>query len=220
MRFDGWPPEAITWFEGLEADNSKAYFHAQRAIYDRSVRGPLEALLAEVEEEFGEGSVFRPNRDTRFSANKEPYKTDVAAAIGRPTGGSYYVRLAADGLGAWAGYYMLAPDQLERFRRSVASDGTGPELELAVGKLRADGLEVSGHEPLKTAPRGFPKDHPRIELLRHKDLFVGRNEPPRRWLASRRALEWVTVAWRAAAPVLAWFDRHVGPSTEPDVRRR
>jgi uncharacterized protein (TIGR02453 family) len=214
VRFTGWPPEAITWFEGLEADNSKAWFHAHRDVYDRAVRGPLEALLAEVAPEFGEGSAFRPNRDTRFSADKSPYKTAAAAAIRRPAGGSYYVQVSADGLLSGVGWYPFARDQLERFRRGVAGDTEGPRFETIVGDLRANGFNVDGHDSLKSAPRGYPKDHPRVEFLRLKDLLVGIDHPPRKWLATRQALTRVVAPWRAAAPMLDWMDRVVGPSAE------
>jgi uncharacterized protein (TIGR02453 family) len=214
MRFTGWPPAAITWFEGIEADNSKAWFHAHRDVYDRSVRGPLEALLAEVEPEFGEGSAFRPNRDTRFSADKSPYKTSAAAVIRRPTGGSYYVQVSADGLLSGVGYYPLAKDQLERFRRGIDRDDDGTAFEDLARDLRAMRFNVDGHDPLKSAPRGYPKDHPRVEFLRLRDLLVGMNYPPRKWLATRGALDRVVGPWRAAAPLLAWMDRVVGPASE------
>jgi uncharacterized protein (TIGR02453 family) len=214
MRFEGWPPEAITWFEGLEADNSRAYFQSTRPVYDRCVRGPLEALLAEVADEFGEAKVFRPNRDVRFSKDKSPYKDHAAAAIGRPEGGAYYVHLSADGLLASAGYPLMANDQVDRFRRAVAHDATGPDLDAIVARLRSQRFEISGHEPVKTAPRGYRRDHPRIELIRHRDLFVNRHHPPGAWLATRKALERVTGTWRAAAALLAWFDQNVGPSVE------
>jgi uncharacterized protein (TIGR02453 family) len=214
MRFTGWPPEALTWFEGIEADNSRPWFQAHRDVYDRAVRGPLEALLAEVAPEFGEGTVFRPNRDTRFSNDKSPYKTAAAATIRRPTGGAYYVQVSAEGLVSGVGYYPLARDQLERFRRAIVNEGDGPELAAVVEALRAKGFNVSGHDPLKSAPRGYPKDHPRVEFLRLRDLLVGVDHPPRRWLATRAALDRVVGPWRAAAPLLDWMDRVVGPPVE------
>src|SRR6266536_95846 len=97
--FAGWPPEALAWFEGLEADNTRAWFQANRAAYERSVRAPLEALVAELQPSFGEVKVFRPNRDVRFSADKSPYKTQASAVVG-----GYYVQLSANGLLAGAGY--------------------------------------------------------------------------------------------------------------------
>jgi uncharacterized protein (TIGR02453 family) len=212
-RFTGWPPEAMDWLAGIEANNSRDWFHANRATYDAAVRGPLEALLDDATDEFGEGKAFRPNRDTRFAADKSPYKTNVAAVIPRPAGGAFYLSLSSSGLYVGAGYYMMGKDQLERFRAAVADDRTGPAVEQVVADLRARGLELGG-EALTSAPRGYPKDHPRIELLRRKGLVAGREHPPRAWLHTRAAEGRVFDVWRAVAPMHGWLDDHVGPSRE------
>src|SRR4051812_15207855 len=130
MAFTGWPAEAIDFFEGLEADNSKAYWQDHKDTYERVVRAPMEALLVELAPEFGEGRVFRPYRDVRFSADKSPYKTNVAAMIGEVG----YVHLNKDGLGVGRGMYMMAADQLDRYRRAVADDTTGAELTSIVAE--------------------------------------------------------------------------------------
>src|SRR5262249_28106417 len=83
--FAGFPREARDWFRGITATNSRDWFQANRPTYDRCVRQPLESLLAELER-YGEGKVFRPNRDTRFAKDKSPYKTNAAAVIPRPGG--------------------------------------------------------------------------------------------------------------------------------------
>lgn len=79
--FQGWPAEAVEFYQGLEADNSKVYWQAHRGSYDDHVRRPMEQLLAELGTEFGEGRIFRPYRDVRFSADKSPYKTAIAATL-------------------------------------------------------------------------------------------------------------------------------------------
>lgn len=214
MAFRGWPAEAIDFYVGLEADNSKAYWLEHKSDYDKLVKGPMEELLTELEPEFGPGRIFRPNRDTRFSHDKSPYKTNIAASLER--GG--YVSLSADGLGAGSGYYMLAPDQLERFRRAVAADATGTRVESIVDELRAKRYEVSAHDVLKTAPKGYPKDHPRIELLRHKGLIVWRQWEPGAWLATKAAKTRIVDLLHAAEPLVAWLDEHVGESTMPVTR--
>jgi uncharacterized protein (DUF2461 family) len=80
MTFRGWPEEALEFYVGLEADNSKAYFQANKATYDECVKAPFLALSDEIEREFGPLRVFRPNRDIRFSKDKTLYKTTAAAA--------------------------------------------------------------------------------------------------------------------------------------------
>src|SRR5258708_3327050 len=160
--FKGWPDDALHFFDGLEADNSRAYWTDHKDVYERDVKAPMDALLADLGPEFGETKLFRPYRDTRFSRDKSPYKTAIAARIG---GG--YVQLSADGLLAGAGWYHMSPGQLTRYRAPVVHDRTGPTLQAIVDALGTAGLEVSAMETLKTAPRGHPKDHVRIGLPRH-----------------------------------------------------
>jgi uncharacterized protein (TIGR02453 family) len=208
MAFRGWPVEALEFFEGLEADNSKAYWQRHREVYDQKVRAPMEELGEELAPEFGAWRVFRPYRDIRFSADKSPYKTNIAAMIG---GG--YVELTADGLGAGCGMWEMAPDQLERYREAVSADRSGRALVDLVAAARAARLEVTGHEILKTAPRGYPKDHPRIELLRYKGLITWRHWPAGAWLGTRRAKDRVIEFLRSSEPISGWLKKNVGPST-------
>ena len=213
MTFRGWPAEALEFFEGLEADNSKVYWQRNRDVYDRMVRAPMEELLNELAPEWGEGRVFRPYRDIRFSSDKSPYKTNIAAVIG-----DGYVHLSAHGLGAGCGMYEMAPDQLERYRAAVGKDRSGENLADLVASARAAGLDVTGHEVLKTAPRRYPKDHPRIELLRFKGLITWREWPAGPWLETRRAKTRVAEFFRLSEPLNEWLQTHVGPSTLPERR--
>jgi uncharacterized protein (TIGR02453 family) len=218
VTFRGWPPEAIAFYEGLEADNSKAYWTAHKAVYEESVRAPLEALVEELRDEVGELIVFRPYRDVRFSKDKSPYKTAAAAAGELERGSLVYIQLSAAGLFAATGHYRPAPDQLERFRAAVADERTGPALEAVVASLRKARYDVAGQE-LKVAPRGYARDHPRVELLRHKGITAGRALAPGRWLATGKAKDRVLETWRGAAPLQEWLDRHVGPSELPPEDR-
>jgi uncharacterized protein (TIGR02453 family) len=214
MTFRGWPVEALEFFEGLEADNSKSYWQQNRDVYESLVRAPMEQLLDELAPEFGEGRIFRPYRDIRFSPDKSPYKTNIAAMIG-----DGYIQLTADGLGAGSGMWEMAPDQLERYRAAVSKDRSGGKLVDLVAKASADGLEVTGHEVLKSAPRGYPKDHPRIELLRYKGLITWREWPAGAWLGTRRVKDRVVEFLRLSKPLNDWLRTHVGPSTIPERRR-
>src|SRR5438270_5522522 len=132
MAFRGWPAEALEFYEGLAADNSKAYWTDHKSVYEQCVYAPMVELLAELADEFGPGKIFRPYRDVRFSTDKTPYKTAIAASLER--GG--YVQLSADGLAAGSGRYQLMPDQLARFREAVADDATGTELAGLVARVR------------------------------------------------------------------------------------
>lgn len=211
MPFRGWPEEAMDFYEGLEADNSKTYWQQHKSIYDELVKAPMEALLAELRKEFGEGRIFRPYRDVRFSADKSPYKTNIAATLA--AGG--YISLSTEGLGAGSGMYMMANDQLERFRKALDDNRTGKQIEAIVTKLRSTGVEVSAHGVLKTAPKGYPKDHPRIDLLRHKGLISWRQWPVAGWLGTAKAKDRVVEFLRASKPLNAWLKRNVGDSKLP-----
>ena len=204
VKFEGWSEDFQRFFIGLELDNSKRYFDANKKLYLERVRGPLEALLVELEPEFGKGKIARPNRDIRFSANKAPYKTNVYAMT--PGG---YVALDAKGLTAAAGHYEMEKPQLDAYRAAVGADRSGAELEKIVGGLEGAGYELGGEE-LKRTPPGFPPDHPRARLLRHKRLYFWKNFGLEPWLGSARAKEKVAEVWRAGKPLEDWFERHLG----------
>jgi uncharacterized protein (TIGR02453 family) len=214
VTFHGWPVEALEFYAGLEDDNSKGYWNAHRRTYDACVLAPMLALLDALEDEFGEGRVFRPNRDVRFSADKSPYKT----AIGATLAGGGYVHLSADGLAVAGGYHVLAPDQLDRFRQAVADDRSGRQLQKVIAAVEKDGAQVRATEQLKTAPRGYPKDHPRIGLLRNKSLYSWQEWPVEPWLSTSAAQQYVVDALHAVRPLQKWLDQYVGPSTAPPRR--
>jgi uncharacterized protein (TIGR02453 family) len=202
MAFKGWPVEAVEFYEGLEADNTKTYWQEHKSVYERCVKGPMEELLGELADDYGTGRVFRPYRDVRFSQDKTPYKLNCAAHL--PGG---YVSLSADELFVGSGLYMPERDQLQRFRAAVADPKSGAELESIVATLRKGGYDVGAHEVLKTAPKGYPKDHPRIELLKHKGLVMSRSWPVGAWLGTRKAKDRVVTALQAARPLNSWLER-------------
>jgi uncharacterized protein (TIGR02453 family) len=217
--FRGWSSKALAFYAGLEADNSKAYWTAHRETYEREVREPAEALLAALEPEFGAARLLRPYRDVRFSSDKTPYRTTMGAMVG-----DGYVALSASGLFVGAGYYHLAPDQLERYRAAVADDRNGPALEGVVAAAIGAGLDVTGTDPLRTAPRGYDVDHPRIVLLRNRGLIASRSWPVEPWLATPAAYDHVVEALRTARPLCAWLREHVNQATaaprDPRAGRR
>ena len=217
MAFKGWPSTALDFYEGLEADNSKAYWTDHKDIYEADVKAPMEALLAELTTEFGETKLFRPYRDTRFSRDKTPYKTAIAGMVG-----DHYVQLSADGLMAGGGMYHMDSGQLARYRDAVVADRPGRALETLIATMRKAGLDVHGSDALKTAPKGYDRDHPRVELLRYKGLVVMKSWPPARWLATAAAKTRIVDLFHAGAPLLQWLDTHVGPPEDPvdDASRR
>jgi uncharacterized protein (TIGR02453 family) len=207
MPFSGWPEEALDFYEGLEADNSKTYWTARKAVYEEKVLGPMTELLDDLAPEFGETKIFRPYRDVRFSKDKSPYKTHLGAMLG---GG--YIQLSAGGLAVGDGMYGMASDQLDRYRQAVASDETGAELERVIAGIERHGYEVHGRDSLKSAPRGYPADHPRIERLRYKGIVAWKEWPVEPWLETATAKEHITGFLRASRPLGAWLEANVGDS--------
>src|SRR6185437_1520999 len=205
MAFGGWSAEALAFYAGLEDDNSKEYWTKHKAVYQAQVLRPMEELLEELAPEFGEPKIFRPYRDIRFSHDKTPYKTHIGATIGS----TCYVQLSADGLSAGAGRWHLEPAELTQYRAAVAGPD-GAELAAVVELLRAAGVEVHGHGTLKSAPRGYSADHPRIELLRHKGLTTWQHWNPSPWLSSPAALVQVREFFRASEEFCDWLTSHVG----------
>jgi uncharacterized protein (TIGR02453 family) len=211
MAFKGWPATALEFYEGLEADNSKVYWTENKHVYDDHVRAPMEALLAELAPEFGEGRIFRPYRDVRFSPDKSPYKTAMGATVS-----DGYVQISADGLFVGSGMYHLMPDQLERYRNAVDADKTGQELDAVVARLRKSGLDVHGTDPLKTAPKGFSRDHPRVEMLRYRGIIAAKQFPVAAWLGTAKTKTEIVKVLRSSAPLNDWLRLNVGPtSVEP-----
>jgi uncharacterized protein (TIGR02453 family) len=215
MAFDGWPPEAFAFYAGLEADNAKPYWTANRATFDDAVHAPMVALVDELEPRFGPGRILRPYRDVRFTKDKSPYRTSHGAMVG-----DVYVQISARGIGAGGGYYHLAPDQLERYRAAVAADETGEDLGGRIAGIEAAGIEVSGADPLKTAPRGYPPDHPRIALLRYRGLIAWKQWPVEDWISTGSARDRIVEALDTSAPLREWLRAEVGPSTVGHRRGR
>ena len=203
--FKGWPVEAVEFFEGLEADNTKTYWQAHRATYDEKVLAPMQALMEDLAAEFGPGRIYRPYRDVRFSKDKRPYKTNIAASN---DGG--YISLSSEGLGIGCGLYAPDTATLEAYRVGVADEATGTALVKLIAALTRKGMEVGAHETLKTAPRGYPKDHPRIDLLRQKGITVWKQWEVGAWLGTAAAGKRIAETLKAAEPLRRWLADNVG----------
>ncbi|HET7465840.1 MAG TPA: DUF2461 domain-containing protein [Candidatus Dormibacteraeota bacterium] len=205
--FKGWPEDFQRFFIGLQLDNSKKYFEAHRGLYEESVKAPMVALLESLEKDYGEGKVFRINRDIRFSKDKSPYKTNIAATVGMGHKGGY-LSLDARGLTVATGRYEMSPEELAMYRKKAAADASGGQLDAIVKKLVKSGYELGGEE-LKRVPAPWPQDHPRADLLRRKSLYIWKNFGLQPWLGSAAARRQVVKVWTDAQPLNDWFNKNL-----------
>jgi uncharacterized protein (TIGR02453 family) len=206
VTFTGIPVAALDFYEDLENDNSKSFWTAHKQVYDEAVRAPLEALAADLEKRYGPGKLFRPYRDVRFARDKTPYKTHQGVWFGEA---SLYLQISGAGLMLAGGYWETSSTQVDRLRRAVADDVAGPQLMRAVASLRRKDYAVGGHQ-LSRVPSGYPKDHPRAELLRHRTLTTSIDVGCPAWLSTPRAKTEIVSRWRAMLPMITWLDANVG----------
>ncbi|MEV0110847.1 DUF2461 domain-containing protein [Nocardia sp. NPDC050799] len=208
-EFAGFPIAGPDFYEDLEADNSKMFWTANKHIYEDAVKRPMTALSSELEPDFGPVKIFRPYRDVRFSNDKSPYKTHQGAVAHTAPGVGWYVQIGAPGLFVAGGLYAASPEQLSRLRATLDDDVRGAEFEKILDTLVQAGYALGG-DKLKTRPKGYPLDHPRIDLLRHKSLVVSREFGTPGWLKTPRAATEVRTSWENLRPIVEWLGAVVG----------
>ena len=206
-EFTGFPVSALDFYDDLEVDNTRSFWERHRATYAAAVRAPMTALAAALEPEFGEAKVFRPYRDVRFAKDKTPYKTHQGAFVAAGPSTGWYVEVSARGTRVSAGFYEASGPRLAAIRAGMADDLHGPRLEQLLARLEREGFSVTG-ERLKTTPRGYDADHPRIGLLRHKQLFAGRDYGFEAEAIGPGLLDRVREDWRSLRPLVEWISDH------------
>lgn len=209
MTFAGFPAAALDFYDDLEMDNTKSFWEAHKEIYTESVKAPMVALTNALEPEFGKPKVFRPFRDVRFAKDKTPYKTNQGAFVGVGPACGWYVEIAARGVRTGAGFYDASSSDLARIRTSIDVEATGKQLQSILAALEKAGFTVGG-ERLKTTPRGYDADHPRIELLRHKSLTVGKDYGFAPLIHSAELVDAVRADWQACRPLVDWVSERLG----------
>jgi uncharacterized protein (TIGR02453 family) len=205
--FAGFPEAALDFYDDLEMDNTKSFWEAHRSTYDEAVAKPMKALMGALEPEFGTAKVFRPYRDVRFAKDKTPYKTHQGAYIALAPSTGYYVQIAASGVLVGVGFYEASSERLAAVRSAIDDDAHGADLEKIVGELTDAGWKLGGDQ-VKTAPRGYDIDHPRIALLRHKSMTLGKDLAFAPVIHSPALVDEVRTNWREATPFLDWVLAH------------
>ena len=188
------PEEALSFFSALERNNNKAWFDKNRAKYQENVLEPLKFLVMALGSALSKklpglkyeprvnGSIFRINRDIRFSRNKNPYKTNAGVFLWVGPGHKLacpgvYFHLEAGRVLLGSGVYMFAKESLDLYRRYAAVKGAA--LARAIARAERAGFSLEG-EKLSRVPSGFPKDHEYAELLKMKGLSVIKEHPARK----------------------------------------
>ena len=211
--FPGFPPEALKFLRGLERNNRREWFQPRKEIFETKLKAPMTDLVEAINAELPafapehindpKHAVYRIYRDTRFSPDKTPYKTHVAAifprrGMGKHSSAGFYVHLSPKSFGIAAGVYMPGPEELFAIRAWIADNHEGLRKaargpEKLMGKLHGDSLS--------RVPKGFDPDHPASDLIRMKswlywvELEAGVAHTP-------KLFKEVIRRFRAAAPVV------------------
>jgi uncharacterized protein (TIGR02453 family) len=217
MTFAGFGADALPFFKALAFHQSREWFEANRATYERAIRAPMGDFVEDVAERLRrakipikgdrKSSLFRIHRDVRFSSNKDPYKTNAGVALTRSSAkgdpGVLYFHLSPEECFFAAGFYMPEPDQLARLRGSAAR--APKAFKAMTATLAKAALRLSDEDSLKRAPRGFETvDDPEVAAaIRFKNLICLRPlaEPA---IASPLLVDGFCAFARDALPLLKW----------------
>lgn len=226
--FTGFTREAIQFLADLAANNERAWFGPRKADYERLLKQPMEALCIALAERFEargiplladpQRSPFRIYRDTRFSRDKSPYKTHLAANfpwIEIDSAAGVSVDAGAHGNGGYfnfqpgemyvgGGMWMPERPRLEAFRAAVRDEPERVRAALEEPAFVAWFGNVRTHEELKRVPSGYPADHPLVDMFRWKDVIFGRRLSDREVL-SRRLPDTLADGFEAALPVFRFL---------------
>jgi uncharacterized protein (TIGR02453 family) len=219
VPFSSFSPSALAFLRALKRNNDRDWFKARKDRYDADLRLPMIALIERLGVDFRtfapelvanpRASLYRIYRDTRFSENKAPLKTHVAAVfpcrgLAKHQGAGLYLEVAAQWV--WVGGGMYAPEtaQLQAVREHIAANHRrlraiveGRTFRRAVGEL--------GGEQLLRVPRGFPRDHEAADYLRHRQFLAGR-EFPAAFATSPGFYRGVLDVFRAVAPLTRFLN--------------
>jgi uncharacterized protein (TIGR02453 family) len=216
-RFEGFDPALQAFFAELGAHNEKAWFEAHRADYERLYAEPAKAFVQAIGPRLAKlapgvaavpkigGAIQRIHRDTRFGADKTPYKTALIMrfAAGK-TSPAYMLRITPTGLGIAVGTFGFEPDQLARYRAAVSEAKAAKALRAVIAKGEKAGYAL-GEPHLKRVPRGFDPDDPSADLLRYKGLHLGGDRPTPPELFGPDATAYCLARFRELKPVQDWL---------------
>jgi len=213
MTSAGFQPETFRFLENLAANNSKEWFGANKADYQRAVKNPADLFRPALQEALAEhtgralaSKQFRINRDLRFSKDKTPYNTHIRMAFW-PSGSAFegkdaqppcfFLSIEADHIRFGTGCMAFSKPVLGNFLNTLETGGD--EIADLLAQLQKEGFEVSEPDLVKV-PRGFPKDHARAELARHKGLAVWKTLPDKGTVLGDGAIASLVKSWAPTVP--------------------
>jgi uncharacterized protein (TIGR02453 family) len=221
--------EALKFLRGLKRNNDRVWFEARRDVFEQELKEPMLRLIGEVNEAMAEFApmhvrppqkiMMRIYRDIRFSKDKRPYKTHVSAwwvrdGLEKTSGAGFYFSVAPEEVVIAAGVYMPEREQLLAIRRYLAEHHEEFRGVMKGKKLRSLMTENDG-APLTRAPKGFPEEHPAIDLLKNKQWGVSARLPVERAMKAT-LLKDVVERFKVAAPMIAMLNAPlVGKAKRP-----
>lgn len=214
MSFTGFPEEAFKFLVGLKEDNSRAYWQEHNEVWQEVIRPTMRSLMDELEPFFGPLRMYRPNRDIRFSRNKDPYKTWVGITTqGTGPGGiGLFFAIEPRSMRISAGSGAFAADQIKEYRRSLDNPVAGPNFERIVSGIIQAGYKVtSGRRPeLVRMPRGYDQDHPRATYLKWRGVVLRHQKAYESWFGTPVILDHIIRTWSTGLPLIEWIQEFVG----------
>ena len=221
MAFEGFPESGLAFLRDLDAHNDRDWFEAHRAAWDDGIVPAMMAWCSELQARLRDlmpkltfvprvgGSLYRLNRDVRFSKDKRPYETHVAAlmwegAAEKQEAPGVYLHVSPSEVIFGGGLLVFEEGRLDRYRKLLHNPASTERLTEALATAKKAGLKPDG-EKLAKAPRGFDPESPVAELSKHKGLVVAKSVKPGGWLHSAEALDKSEAAARAYAPLHVWM---------------
>jgi uncharacterized protein (TIGR02453 family) len=216
---DGFTPKALAFLRALERNNQRDWFHARKDRYEAELRAPMIAIVERLAGDFAgfapdyvvspRASMFRPYRDTRFSHDKSPMKTNIAAVfpnrqLAKHEGAGFYFEVAPRHVWIGGGLYMPSTSHLHLVREHVAAHHRQLARIIAAPGFRRTFGTLEG-ERLQRVPRGFPPDHPAAEFLKFKQ-FLAAYERPAEFATTPGFYKALVEAFRRMAPLVAFLN--------------
>ena len=220
--FDGFPPEAVTFFMQLQNNNNKPWFDAHKPDYQKYVMEPAQGFIEEMGAKLKQlspgihaeprvnRSIFRIYRDIRFSPDKTPYKTHLGIWMWQGEGAKfdssgYYFHLEPPNMMVGAGIHIFSKDLLQAYRDAVVDPDSGPALVKAIQEVSLEKGYNLGGKHYKRVPRGYDPDHENVELLLYKGLTAGYEQPVPEEFYSADLLDYCYQKYSDMYPIQHWL---------------